>query len=246
MHLYPAIDLRGGRVVRLAQGEADRATVYGDDPVAQAETFLAAGASWLHVVDLDRAFGTGDNDTAIAAIAAAVGQRLRVQVGGGVRTADRARALVDLGVTRVVIGTAAVSQPEVVDAAVAAVGGAAVAIGIDARDGKVAVKGWTETSAVTAHALALRVAGQGVETIVHTDIVRDGMLGGPDVDGSRALQDAARSVAPSLGVIVSGGVSSVADLRAVRWGGLAGAITGRALYDGRFTLAEALAAIEAD
>lgn len=237
MDLYPAIDLRGGQVVRLAQGEATRETVYGHDPVAQAEEFVVAGARWLHIVDLNRAFGDGDNDSAIAEIARRFGDRLRLQLGGGIRDVARAEAVVQLGVSRVVIGTAAVDQPALVDAVVRALGGDRVAVGIDARDGRVAVRGWVETSAVRATELAARVAAQGVQTVIHTDIARDGMLSGPNFDEALALQ------AKGPRVIVSGGVASVADLRAVASAGLAGAITGRAIYEGRFTLTEALAAL---
>jgi phosphoribosylformimino-5-aminoimidazole carboxamide ribotide isomerase len=236
MELYPAIDLRGGEVVRLAQGESDRQTSYGTDPAAQARAFAEAGARWLHVVDLDRAFGTGDNDAAIAAIVAAVGTALAVQVGGGVRSVERARSLAELGVTRVILGTAAVERPALVDEVVAALGPDAVAVGIDARDGAVALRGWTETSAVRATDLAARVAGQGVRTVIYTDIARDGMLGGPDLAGSVALQAAA-----GVSVIASGGIATLDDLRAVADAGLGGAITGRALYEGRFALADALA-----
>jgi phosphoribosylformimino-5-aminoimidazole carboxamide ribotide isomerase len=236
MELYPAIDLRGGEVVRLAQGESDRQTSYGTDPAAQARAFAEAGARWLHVVDLDRAFGTGDNDAAIAAIVAAVGSALAVQVGGGVRSVERARSLAELGVTRVILGTAAVERPALVDEVVAALGPDAVAVGIDARDGAVALRGWTETSAVRATDLAARVAGQGVRTVIYTDIARDGMLGGPDLAGSVALQAAA-----GVSVIASGGIATLEDLRAVADAGLGGAITGRALYEGRFALADALA-----
>lgn len=238
MELYPAIDLRGGRVVRLAQGEAARETSYGDDPTVQAQHFVDAGATWLHVVDLDRAFGSGDNDAAIAAILARVGGRVRVQVGGGVRDVARAERLFTLGVTRVVIGTAAVDRPELVREIAALGGSARVAVGIDARDGLVAVRGWVETSTLRAEELAVRVAGEGAGTIVHTDIARDGMLVGPDVAGSRALQ--ARCGLP---VIASGGIGGLDDLRAVRDAGLGGSIVGRALYEGKFTLGDALAAV---
>ena len=236
MELYPAIDLRGGEVVRLAQGESDRQTSYGTDPAAQARLFADAGARWLHVVDLDRAFGTGDNDAAIAAIVAAVGTALAVQVGGGVRSVARARTLAELGVTRVILGTAAVERPALVDEVVLALGPDAVAVGIDARDGAVALRGWTETSAVRATDLAVRVAGQGVRTVIYTDIARDGMLGGPDLAGSVALQAAA-----GVSVIASGGIATLEDLQAVADARLGGAITGRALYEGRFALADALA-----
>lgn len=238
MELFPAIDLRGGRVVRLAQGEAGRETPYGDDPSAQAVLFLDAGATWLHVVDLDRAFGTGDNDAAIAAILDRVGGRARVQVGGGVRDVARAERLFALGASRVVIGTAAVDRPALVGEIVRLGGGARVAVGIDARDGLVAVRGWVETSALRAEELAERVAGDGAGAIVHTDIARDGMLVGPDIEGSRALQ--ARAGIP---VVASGGIGGLDDLRAVRTAGLGGAIVGRALYEGKFTLGDALAAV---
>ena len=244
MDLYPAIDLRGGRVVRLAQGEADRQTVYADDPAAQAVAFAAAGARWIHLVDLDRAFGAGDNDAAVVAVIAALGARTRVQVGGGVRTVARAAWLVAQGASRVVVGTAAVDQPELVDEMVREIGGGRIAIGIDARDGLVAVRGWVETSSIRAIDLAARVARQGVNTVIYTDIARDGMLGGPDLDGALAM---AYSLAPARdpSVIVSGGIATLRDLRAVARAGLAGAIIGRALYEGRFTLADALAAVTA-
>lgn len=242
MDLYPAIDLRGGRVVRLAQGEADRQTIYGEDPAAQAAAFVAAGARWIHVVDLDRAFGFGDNDAAVAAIVAAVAGRARVQVGGGVRSVERAAALVERGVSRVVVGTAAVDQPELIDEMVSAVGAAHVAIGIDARDGLVALRGWVDTSAMLATDLARRVSGQGIDTVIYTDITRDGMLGGPDIDGSLAVAATLeQSASPNL--IVSGGIATVADLRAVAAAGLGGAIIGRALYEGRFTLGDAFASV---
>ncbi len=237
MEIFPAIDLRGGQVVRLAQGEASRQTVYSLDPADQAATFVAQGARWIHLVDLDRAFGSGDNDAAIAGILDAVGDAARVQVGGGVRDLARAGALLELGVSRVIVGTAAVDQPEMVDELVAELGGDAVVVGIDARDGVVAVRGWTRASSLDAVELARRVAGQGVGTVISTDIARDGMLGGPDLAGCIAMQQAA-----GLEVIVSGGIATVTDLQAVAAAGLAGAITGRALYEGRFSLPDALAA----
>ena len=242
MDLYPAIDLRGGRVVRLAQGEAARQTVYGDDPAAQAIRFAEAGARWIHVVDLDRAFGRGDNDVAITAIVEAVVNRARVQVGGGVRTVERARRLVSQGVSRVVVGTAAVDQPSFLDELVAAIGGGQLAVGIDARAGLVALRGWVETSPVRAIDLAARVATQGVGTVIYTDIARDGMLGGPDIDGSLAIA-AALGPAGVSRLIVSGGIARLEELRAVARAGFAGTIVGRALYEGRFTLAEALVTV---
>jgi len=234
--LFPAIDIRHGRVVRLSQGEATRQTVYGDDPVAVAERFADQGAEWIHVVDLDRAFGVGDNLAVVRRIVAQTGWRLRIQLGGGLRTVDLVRRGLDHGVTRVVIGTAAAIEPAVVPAAVEAVGADRVVVGIDVRDGHVAIRGWTETSDLDPGTLAARVVAAGVGTVVYTDVGRDGMLTGPDLDGARRLQ------AVGTAVIASGGVASLDDIRAVRAAGLAGAIVGRALYEGRFELPEALEA----
>jgi len=234
--LFPAIDIRHGRVVRLSQGEATRQTVYGEDPEAVAAAFAGLGAAWVHVVDLDRAFGDGENLAVVRRVAAAIGGRVRIQLGGGLRTAALVREALDQGVHRVVIGTAAALDPAVVQAAVAAAGAERIAVGIDARDGRVAIRGWTESSNLTPAALARRVADDGVRTLIYTDVARDGMLTGPDVAGARRLQ------AASARVIASGGVGSLEDIRAVRDAGLAGAIVGRALYEGRFALGEALEA----
>jgi phosphoribosylformimino-5-aminoimidazole carboxamide ribotide isomerase len=234
--LFPAIDIRNGRVVRLSQGEAARQTVYGDDPTAVAAGFAAAGARWIHVVDLDRAFGDGDNGAAVRAIVAEVGGQVRVQVGGGFRTLERIRKGLELGAARLVVGTAAVTDPALVPAAIDAAGVERLAIGIDARNGMVAVRGWTETSSLAATELTRRVVDQGVTTVIYTDVTRDGMLGGPDLAGALALQQVGARV------IASGGVSSAADVRAACEAGLAGAIVGRALYEGKVSLGEALAA----
>jgi len=234
--LFPSIDIRSGRVVRLSQGEATRQTVYGDDPVAVAERFVEQGASWIHVVDLDRALGTGDNLPAIARIANRVGSRVRLQLGGGFRTLDLVRAGLDLGVARVVIGTAAAVDPSFVASAVSATGSERLVVGIDTREGQVALRGWTETSTERAEELARRVVADGIGTVIYTDIGRDGMLGGPDLAGAAAL------LATGARVIVSGGVASAEDIRDARASGLAGVIVGRALYEGRLTLSEALAA----
>ena len=236
MDLFPAIDIRHGRVVRLSQGEATRQTVYGDDPVAVAERFVEQGATWIHLVDLDRAFGDGENLSLVRRIVARVGSEARVQLGGGLRTVERVREGLEQGVRRVVIGTAAAIDPSVVPAAIAAVGAERIAVGIDARDGQVAIRGWTETVPLAAETLARRVVGEGVRTIVYTDVARDGMLTGPDLAGARRLQ------AAGAGVIASGGVAGLDDIRAVREAGLAGAIVGRALYEGRLDLVEALEA----
>lgn len=234
--LYPAIDLRGGRVVRLTKGDYDAETVYGDDPVEVAEAFVAAGAPWVHVVDLDAA-RTGDpvNRTVVARIAAAIGGEARLQNGGGVRTADDARALADAGVDRVVMGSAAVSDPDLV-AVVSEI--VPVAVGLDHRDGELAVHGWTEGSGVRLDDALGRFPTAAA--FVVTDIARDGMLAGPDVDGLVAAV-----AATSIPVVASGGVSSVDDLVALaRIPGLGGIITGKAIYEGRFTVAEAVAALQ--
>jgi phosphoribosylformimino-5-aminoimidazole carboxamide ribotide isomerase len=230
--LYPAIDVRGGRAVRLLRGDYAHETVYGDDPVAIAEGFAAAGASWIHVVDLDAA-RSGDpvNRPVVAAIAAAVAGRAHVQTGGGVRSVADAEALAVAGVARVVMGSAAVRDPAVVEAAAAAV---AVAVGLDHRGGELAVHGWTEGSGIRLEDALVRYPS--ASAFVITDIDRDGTLLGPDTAG---LAAAAR-VSP-IPVIASGGVSSLEDLRALAGvAGLAGIITGKALYEGRFTVAEAL------
>ena len=240
MFLYPAIDLRGGRVVRLYQGDFDKETVYGTDPVTAAEGYAAAGAQWIHVVDLDAArTGTPENRPTIAAVAAAVGSRVKIQASGGVRDQASAEELLACGVDRVVIGTAAVESPELVcDLA----GHHQVAVGIDTRGREVAVRGWTEGSGVDLFDLLDRFAGRGIAAVILTDIARDSTLAGPDIEG---LADALE--ATEIPVIASGGVGNLADLEALatlRAGGraLAGAIVGKALYEGQFTVEEAIAA----
>ncbi len=232
MDLYPAIDVRGGRVVRLTRGDYDAETVYGDDPVAVARSFAEAGATWIHVVDLDAA-RSGDpvNRPVVAAVAAALAGRCRLQTGGGVRTPADAEALRAAGVDRVVMGSAAVREPDLVDQVA---GVLPVAVGLDHRDGELAVHGWTESSGVRLDDALGRFPAAAAFVI--TDISRDGMLGGPDLDGL------ARAVAGSpVPVVASGGVASLADLaRLVAIDGLGGVITGKALYEGRFDVADAL------
>lgn len=236
--LYPAIDLRRGRCVRLEKGEAGRETVYGDDPVSVARGFADAGAAWIHVVDLDAAFGDGSHRELIRRIVAEV--PLKVQTGGGLRSEDDLAAVLDAGAARAVIGTAAIENPELVRRAVARWGADRIAVGLDARGRRPAARGWTEESGTDLFDLASRLVGLGARTIVHTDIERDGMLSGPNLELSAAL--AAESGAE---VIVSGGMSGMADVDAVaaaarERGGIAGAILGKAVYEGRIDLRDAL------
>lgn len=245
MELYPSIDIRGGRCVRLRQGDYGAETVYSDDPVAVARGFVAAGARWVHVVDLDAA-RTGElvNYDTVAAVAEVVaGAGGLVQAGGGVRTARAASTLWDAGVQRVVIGTAAVDDPGLVDRLAAARPGR-VAVGLDTRHGEVAVRGWTARSGAGIADVLGRFGTGGVGAVVVTEIARDGMLGGPDLDGLAGVLDAT-----ALEVVASGGVASADDLRrlaALRAPGsgrrLAGAIVGKALYEGRLTVEEGVAA----
>lgn len=230
--LFPAIDLRGGRVVRLRQGDYADETVYGDDPLAVATSFVEQGARWVHVVDLDAA-RSGDpvNRPVIATIANRLAGRARIQTGGGVRAVADARSLADAGVARVVMGSAAVASPELV-ADVSAV--VPVAVGLDHRAGEIAVHGWTEGSGRTLHDVVTWFPTAAA--FVVTDIARDGMLSGPDVDGLRDL--ATRTTVP---LVASGGVSSLDDVRALATiPGLHGVITGKAIYEGRFTVTEAV------
>jgi phosphoribosylformimino-5-aminoimidazole carboxamide ribotide isomerase len=232
IEFYPAIDLLGGRVVRLHQGDYDQQTTYGDDPVQVARSFAEAGARWIHVVDLDAArSGSPVNRGVVASIAAAVAGVAKVQTGGGVRSVADAQMLADAGVARVVMGSAAVSEPSLVEQAALVV---AVAVGLDHRGGEVSVQGWTEASGVQlADALGWFPSASA---FVITDIARDGMLTGPDLDGL-----AVAASATNVPVIASGGVSSLADLAALRAvPGVAGVIAGKALYEGRFSVVEAL------
>jgi phosphoribosylformimino-5-aminoimidazole carboxamide ribotide isomerase len=235
--VFPAIDLKGGQVVRLAEGDMDRATVYGDNPAAQAMLFADAGATHLHVVDLDGAFaGKAVNADAVQAIVSAFPGH--VQLGGGIRDRAAIERWFDLGVARIVIGTAALENPDLVrDAARDFPGGIVVAV--DARDGLVATRGWADVSDVPVIDLARRFEDAGVAALLFTDVGRDGLLKGCNVD---ATVDLAR--ATKIPVIASGGVKGISDIRALSWyvkDGVEGVITGRALYDGRLDLADALA-----
>jgi phosphoribosylformimino-5-aminoimidazole carboxamide ribotide isomerase len=234
--LFPAIDLKNGQCVRLEQGDMARATVFNLDPAAQAKSFAAQGFEYLHVVDLDGAFaGKPMNADAVDAMLGAV--TMPVQLGGGIRDLKTVEAWLAKGVTRVIIGTAAVRNPALVREAAQLFPGR-VAVGLDARDGHVAVEGWAEASEVTALEIAQRFEDEGVAAIIFTDIARDGLLKGINWDATIALADAI-----SIPVIASGGLASIADVEALlepRAKKLAGAIAGRALYDGRLDPAAAL------
>jgi phosphoribosylformimino-5-aminoimidazole carboxamide ribotide isomerase len=237
--LFPAIDLKNGQCVRLEQGDMARATVFNLDPAAQARSFATQGFEYLHVVDLDGAFaGKPVNALAVEAMLKQV--TMPVQLGGGIRDLATVEAWLSKGITRVIIGTAAVRDPDFVKTAAKKFPGR-VAVGLDARDGKVAVQGWAETSEVTALDIAQRFEDAGVAAIIFTDISRDGLLKGLNLDATIELAERI-----SIPVIASGGLASIEDVRALlapRAERLAGAIAGRALYDGRLDPAEALALI---
>ena len=240
MILFPAIDLRGGRCVRLRQGDPQAETVFGDDPAAMARRWAGLGATWLHVVNLDGAFGDeragAVNLRALRAILESVA--IPVQFGGGLRTADDLARLFDMGVRRVILGTAIVDDPHLVADALARFGPERIVAGIDARDGHVAIRGWRHVTEVDAVALGCKLRDQGIQRVVYTDIARDGTLGGPNLEATARL---ARET--GLRVIASGGISSLEELSALcqlEPDGIEGAIIGRALYTGAIELSEAL------
>lgn len=236
MILYPAIDLKDGMCVRLKRGAMEGATVFNADPAAQAQLFADAGFEWLHCVDLDGAFaGRSENEAAIKAIRAAIS--LPIQLGGGIRDRAAIEGWLEAGIARVILGTIALRDPALVkDAAKAHPGG--IVVGIDAQDGMVAVEGWAEVSAMPALDLARRFEDAGVAAIVFTDIARDGMMQGVNVEATATLANAVR-----IPVIASGGVSSLDDIKAISATKIiAGAVIGRALYEGTFEARDALAA----
>ncbi|ODR97341.1 1-(5-phosphoribosyl)-5-((5-phosphoribosylamino)methylideneamino)imidazole-4-carboxamide isomerase [Methyloceanibacter superfactus] len=239
MILFPAIDLKDGQCVRLRQGEMDQATVFNADPAAQAKQFEDQGFEWLHVVDLNGAFeGKPVNGAAVEAIFDAV--HVPIQLGGGIRDIDTIAAWLDKGIDRVILGTAAVRDPDLVREAARDFPGC-IAVGIDARDGKVAIEGWAETSEMSVLDLARRFEDAGVAAIIHTDIARDGVLEGLNLDATAELADQV-----TIPVIASGGLASIDDIRKLlepRYAKLDGAITGRALYDGSLDAQQALALI---
>ncbi|MEM1389208.1 MAG: 1-(5-phosphoribosyl)-5-[(5-phosphoribosylamino)methylideneamino]imidazole-4-carboxamide isomerase [Pseudomonadota bacterium] len=240
MILFPAIDLKDGQCVRLVRGEMDQATVFSDDPAGQAQAFAAAGCDWLHLVDLNGAFaGAPVNAAVVEAILAAVS--IPAQLGGGIRDMATIEAWLGKGLARVILGTVAVEDPALVRAAAAAFPGQ-IAVGIDARGGKVATKGWAEETDIDATDLARRFEDAGVAALIYTDIDRDGAMQGPNVAATAAL---ARAV--EIPVIASGGVSSLEDLAALKNSDadLHGVISGRAVYDGALDLAQALTLLRA-
>ena len=239
MLIYPAIDLRGGKCVRLIQGDPLRQTVFSDDPAAMAIRWRDAGARYLHVVDLDGAFGGSSEHLEIIASIAAAG--VPIQVGGGLRSLEAIRNVLDAGASRAIIGTAAVQEQGFVESACDAFP-ARIAVGIDARDGKVAIRGWQEVTAVAATDLARSFADLPLAALIFTDIATDGMLAGPNLEGLRCMAETA-----SCPVIASGGVATVDDVRALRTLeplGIDGAIIGKALYTGALDLAAAIAAAQ--
>jgi phosphoribosylformimino-5-aminoimidazole carboxamide ribotide isomerase len=238
--VFPAIDLRTGRVVRLAQGDPGRQTVYSDDPAKVARQWLAAGARWLHVVNLDGAFGERDteNRKALSAVLEAtteVGNMPRVQFGGGLRSLDDVEQAISMGVSRAILGTAAIEAPDLVATAVARFGPEKIVVGIDARDNQVRVRGWSKKTQIDPATLGKELYALGLRVIVYTNIARDGVGSGVDVAATQRLAEATR-----LRVIASGGVASLKDVERVRSAGLSGIIIGRALYEGQIDLKEAL------
>lgn len=239
MIFFPAIDLKDGQCVRLLRGEMDQATVFNDDPAAQATHFQQQGSEWLHLVDLNGAFeGRPVNSAAVESILAAID--IPVELGGGIRDLETVEFWLDRGIRRVILGTVAVKNPDLVRAACRAHPGR-VALGIDAKDGFVAVEGWAETSEITALDLARKFEDAGAAALIYTDISRDGAMQGPNIEATIAMADAV-----DIPVILSGGVSSMADLDAVMArasGRLEGVISGRAVYDGRIHVSKAVAVL---
>lgn len=234
MQLYPAIDLRGGKCVRLRQGSFQDMKTYSDSPAETALHWQSQGATFLHLVDLDGAqSGSTANEAAIRSIRSAL--HIPIELGGGIRTAEAAERLLTLGIDRVIIGTRAAADPGFMKALVKKFGAEHVVAGIDAKNGMVAVEGWEKLSSVTALELCMTMQDCGVRHIVYTDIARDGMLSGPNIDMTAAL-----TKKTGLDVIASGGVSSLADLSALRDAGVKGAIIGKALYEGKIDLSEAV------
>ncbi len=237
MEIYPAIDIKGGRVVRMLEGARVAEHGYGADPLAQASEFVADGARWLHVVDMDRAFRTGDDNSEwIRRICG--GGNVAVQVGGDIASVEWARDAVSAGASRIVLGTRAVLDPELLAMLVRDIGPGRAAVAVDVRDGRVALRDRDEPLAVMVSELVERARDVAVRTVVYRDIGRDGMLVGPDLEGAGVLAE------QGVEVIVAGGVGGLSDLEAARALGVAGVIVGRALHEGRFTLQQAIACLQ--
>ena len=232
--VYHAIDLRGGKVVRLKEGDPARMTSYSDDPAETAKRWIDAGTIWLHVVSLDGAFGESDNANRDA-LESILELGARVQFGGGMRSLDAIEAALSLGVSRVVLGTIAIEQPDVVADALKRFGAERIAVGIDARDGLVRTRGWKDDSGVKATDLALQMRTLGLATVIFTDVSRDGLGSGLNIPSTRELSEVS-----GLDVIASGGVHTIEDVKSAKDAGLAGVIIGRALYDGTVDLEKAL------
>jgi len=235
--LYPAIDLRGGKVVRLSQGKPDQQTDYSNSPSAVAEKWIGQGARWLHVVNLDGAFNenTRENEDAIQAIIAGGKDKVSIQLGGGLRTMKQIRTALEMGISRVVLGTAIIENPAFGEAVLEEFGGDRIAFGFDALNEELMSRGWRSASGVKILPLARRLAKSGAKTIIYTNILKDGMQTGVDWQNAKLLSDQT-----GLTLIASGGTTSLQDIRVVRKAGLGGVIIGRALYEGNFTLKEAL------
>ena len=237
MHIFPAIDIKNGQCVRLKQGKFEDVTVYSNDPLAMAERFLQAGATHLHVVDLDGArMGNGYNKEVIKALVEQY--PLKVQTGGGIRTMRDVEEKLSMGVDRVILGTVAVSNPEIVKEAVK-IYGEKIAVGIDALNGRVAVQGWEKVSDVSALDLCFQMKEFGVKTIIYTDISKDGMMVGPNIESTKEIIDAT-----GLQVIASGGISSMVDLERAQKAGAYGAIIGKAIYQGSLSLGDVIRRFE--
>ena len=230
--IYPAIDLRGGKVVRLKEGDPARMTSYSDDPAQTARRWLDAGTQWLHVVNLDGAFGESD-DANRNALESILKLGARVQFGGGIRSLDALADALRLGVSRVILGTIAVEQPEMLKDALKFFGAEQIAVGIDARDGLVRTRGWKDNSGISATDLALQLTTLGLATVIFTDIRRDGLGSGLNIPSTRELAEVS-----GLAVIASGGVHTIEDVMAAKDAGLAGVIVGRALYEGTISQAD--------
>ncbi len=235
--VFPAIDLRSGRVIRLEQGQKEHIKRFGFQPAQAAQQWILQGAAWLHVVNLDGAFGenTQTNLTALEKILAVSEGKASLQYGGGLRSIETIQEVLSLGAARVILGTAAVEQPRLVQDALNAFGAERVVLGLDARDGFIQIKGWEKGTTLTPINLAKQFIPDGLQTIIYTNVRRDGMQGGVDIQGTQQLADET-----GLSVIASGGVGTLEDIQRVKESGLSGVIVGRALYEKRFTLLEAI------